>query len=1005
MAIGMDFDVPSGPSSLRPKGKPRKKRSTMSMAHTDLGVKKKKNPLTSASEGLGDLIKSGGIKTGDPIVSSKPVVPKGPDEVTTTLATPSSVFEEVMGPANVQGRDVSRYDVAGKKQPHVTAQATEENIKKVEQPPPIKPATGGDASGSGGIVLDPAEVEEDPIEVKEDPIEVKEDPVEDDPTDTSVADAAARQAEIAAKNKKAESDAWWERRDIEEQKRNERNARKRALAKKNEELINREMNAGAVAEDIRLEHGLDATGASTTGTQGSDASGTVDDMDLTQIVSNAAAELDFDEEGATGGGARVEEDEDTVVSSDQERWSAWAGRADELIDVVGRFQEAIDRDPTLFSGENAQGFAIGGISIGDLPPPVEAQLREVIAEAMRKRSRYTFENQAAGDVLASEDVRADTKELVDKALQGSDTLGDEKVRSESQGLLRGLLAESEGVGRDVVDKLSVKDVTDVNVPDRPITDLERAIEQKVTGRLDAPMVRDLTEGTTSAERIIRERLEGGDNPALEALRARIRKRYGESEEEGREMLNRMGVLRSGDTADIFNRLAGDRDLALADVDAQGFDLQTQAIADALGYQDMRNERQSENERLKRAAIADALGFGQYRDDRDFREADITGQLRGAATLGARQSQADLGLRAAGLEQDVADRALARRMPLTGPTGRETFEESLRSARFDEGIAEGDLTGRYTDEEGVAGKTIRGRAMDLDEQRRLDQVNQERMARELAIGEALGEFGPAVMGKDSKTRTTLAGKEQAQDQAFREAGLTGRYGEGDEATLEGRKVDIAEERSEEDLKDARNRRVLETIAQGLAAKEAGIDMGAQDFDVANVLREILGQDPLERVWGDADDDDDGKVTQEGVEGPPPGERDGIISDATFRGGETDEKWNRFVNTFISPDWPGVRRDDGSLDYSSIPTGKDRFSDQFGQGTGGFGRAMEIAFGNDEEKITDFKELRKRIARIKAGKEEAITGAEVNRYRALYLEMERKFQEKFKAEAATEEEVEF
>ena len=364
----------------------------------------------------------------------------------------------------------------------------------------------------------------------------------------------------------------------------------------------------------------------------------------------------------------------------------------------------------------------------------------------------------------------------------------------------------------------------------------------------------------SAEDIIRQRLLGGENPMMAAQRARVEKRYGTSMDEGREMLNRLGVLRGGDTADVFNELTAGRDQQMLDVDAMGFDLQSQAIADALGYQGRRDQLGLANEELARAAIGDVAGLAGQRDqrnvaeqslqrgaisdvsdlagqrdqrgiaeqglrrqaisdtlpfqqrrdaiglaeqdlqraaisdalgrqgmidDRDFAEAELTGALRGSATLPARMAQAGLQFDAAGLQQDVADRTLARLLTQTEPTQRERFEEGVRQSRFGEGLAtRADLRA----EEGLASELfgqVDGRGSAPARQTltgqtaQQDLLNQELQRRLAQSGDTRAEqalqadlFGEVEGIGSARARTTRGGEMDAFNMAMQRAGLMG-----------------------------------------------------------------------------------------------------------------------------------------------------------------------------------------------------------------------------------------
>ena len=358
-----------------------------------------------------------------------------------------------------------------------------------------------------------------------------------------------------------------------------------------------------------------------------------------------------------------------------------------------------------------------------------------------------------------------------------------------------------------------------------------AARAKALGRLDetgrgVALDSDLM---TDAEALIRQRLLGGESPAMAAQRARIEERYGKSMDEGRELLNRLGVLRGGDSADIFNELTRGRDQQMLDVDALGYDLQTQALQDALGYQGRRDTLGLANEELARAAISDVAGIGaQYDqralaeqglqrgaisdvaglagqrserdlaeqelrrqaiadtlpfqerrdtlalaeqdlqraaisdamerqgavDQRDLAESQLTGSVRGAATLPARMAQAGLQFDAARLQQDVSDRTLARLLTQTEPTQRELFEEGVRATREQE---------RLFTEGGLA--DIRDQDILNQELQRELARSQSRLAEQLQEAELFGEV--SGVGSDPSMRRTLIGQRFEQERLNQE----------------------------------------------------------------------------------------------------------------------------------------------------------------------------------------------------------------------------------------------
>ena len=462
---------------------------------------------------------------------------------------------------------------------------------------------------------------------------------------------------------------------------------------------------------------------------------------------------------------------------------------------------------------------------------------------------------------------------------------DNELRRNQQMLLADIQNQAEAAGKSAVEGLTLPDLTAVSVPARQLSPMEQALDTRLTDRLtggrfldpqsaltneaeaqalerlqrdsflggsagldaaerramarltDPALLGDLdSDLITGAEGIIAQRLLGGESPAMAAQRARVEERYGQSMEEGRELLNRLGVLRGGDSADIFNELTRGRDQQMLDVDALGYDLQTQALQDALNFQGrrdalaqaeqafqrgaisdvaglagQRDERAMAEEALRRQAISDTLPFQQRRDalsmaeqdlqraaisdamarqgmvdQRDLSEAQLSGSLRGAATLPARMAQAGLQFDAANLQQDVADRTLARLLTQTEPTQRERFEEGVRAAREQERLAaRADLRQAqalqdqlYGEVSGIgsapARTTLTGQSFNQD---RLNQELQRQLARSADLraaqaqeAELFGEVGG--VGSDPSIRRTRAAEIDDFNRALARAGLTG-----------------------------------------------------------------------------------------------------------------------------------------------------------------------------------------------------------------------------------------
>ena len=172
----------------------------------------------------------------------------------------------------------------------------------------------------------------------------------------------------------------------------------------------------------------------------------------------------------------------------------------------------------------------------------------------------------------------------------------------------------------------------------------------------------------------------GEDPQTALLRAQYEEDAKATERQTIEDLQRYGVLMGGgDTADVLGKLRGEQDNGRLQLGAYSYQNQQRALDQAMAYQ------QSQ----------DALGLD---------EANMVGNLRGTATMEAQRAQADVGLELAGLDQanrqyegnynlqrlgmqqEVADRTLARGLTQTSPTQREIFGEGQRGALTAEDLA-------------------------------------------------------------------------------------------------------------------------------------------------------------------------------------------------------------------------------------------------------------------------------------------------------------------------------
>jgi hypothetical protein len=235
--------------------------------------------------------------------------------------------------------------------------------------------------------------------------------------------------------------------------------------------------------------------------------------------------------------------------------------------------------------------------------------------------------------------------------------------------------------------------------------------------------------------------QGGMDAVTSAQMADVAAKQAKDEAQTVEDLQRYGVLRGGgDTADVLGELRSGYGRTYSDILAdqatrQQNDPRLEAamqlaqlgsdrymrggeMIGRLGGQDTlaaREAQQGAIERQEGMSLEAQIANQQAIE----READISGFLRGARSLEGRgqdidaqfgradrqleqarvlapqyQSAADMARSDAMLQQDVADRNLARGLTITEPTTRERFEEGVRGAQQAESLAEAGVTGRF-----------------------------------------------------------------------------------------------------------------------------------------------------------------------------------------------------------------------------------------------------------------------------------------------------------------------
>jgi len=210
---------------------------------------------------------------------------------------------------------------------------------------------------------------------------------------------------------------------------------------------------------------------------------------------------------------------------------------------------------------------------------------------------------------------------------GAGDLGEDYLESNTSG------------GDGAVDGMSIDDYESILNDNRPDS---VATEQPAT--LDG-----LTDDVTQ---LLSDRLGmDGGNPAIDRDIADYMRQSEREEAQLMEDLNRMGVIRSGDTAEALGDLRGARSRTIADLEARGYDQQSDAIRDILDVQ-----RGQRDEQLTQEEITS----GQL--DRELLEAGQTGKFRGRDTMSERA-----------LLDDLTSSSLNREISEAGQTGQ--FRES------------------------------------------------------------------------------------------------------------------------------------------------------------------------------------------------------------------------------------------------------------------------------------------------------------------------------------------
>ena len=280
--------------------------------------------------------------------------------------------------------------------------------------------------------------------------------------------------------------------------------------------------------------------------------------------------------------------------------------------------------------------------------------------------------------------------------------------------------------------------------------------------------------------------EGGMDPQTAAQMADAEARQVKDEAQTTEDLQRLGVLRGGgDTADVLGELRSGYGRTYSDILSdqayrQQNDPRYQAALDLAG---LKSDRYMEGgEMVGRLGGQDTLEARLANQEAIEREADISGFLRGAQSWEGRDQDidaqfgradrqleearvlapqygdaADLARSDARLQQDIADRNLARGLTITEPTTRERFEEGVRGTQEAEALARAGVSGYLDEEATLARDTDYNLVKELDTEESRQADKDRRLERELAAGEV------ALDGEGQPRTETIAGEEAGSEE--------------------------------------------------------------------------------------------------------------------------------------------------------------------------------------------------------------------------------------------------
>ena len=336
-------------------------------------------------------------------------------------------------------------------------------------------------------------------------------------------------------------------------------------------------------------------------------------------------------------------------------------------------------------------------------------------------------------------------------------------------------------------------------------DIRRAMEEAM-GSSPEPAGKPATLGdlTGDVTQVLSDRLGmKGSNPAIDRDIMDYIRQSEREEAQLMEDLNRMGVLRSGDTAEALGDFRGARSRTIADLSARGYDQQSDAIQDLLEWQRGEREKQLTEDEL----LSSSLG-------REIDTAGQTGEFRDDETLGAELARGQLGLseRDTGLREklgaeDIRASTLGREIDTAGQTGQFRGADTMAERALSDDL-------QTSKQARNLAQSANARAENLSQQQILDAV----LGREVLTDENLRA---EQMVEDDLKSTDL-------NRRLSEAGVTGRfdpnrYGEGIRDTLEKQRLD------DDLLNRLMQRDIQEAAATGMYREGMTVDEQQRQFE--------------------------------------------------------------------------------------------------------------------------------------------------------------------------------